>query len=196
MDLISKLSRKDLVRRLPKLKYENNQIYKACQLGKQVRSLFKSKNAIASSRPLEILHTDLFGPSRTVSLRGKTYGLVILDDYTRFTWILFLSHKNNTLSVFSRLYKQISNEKNFTTVKIRSDHRIEFDNQDFEKFCTENGIDHNFSIPKTLRKNRVVERKNRTLIDITRIMLCEIGMPKYFWDEVETSHTPPHHPHI
>ena len=105
MDLISKLSRKDLVRGLPKLKYENNQICKACQLRKQVRSLFKSKNTIASSRPLEILHMDLFGYSRTVSLGGKVYGLVIMDDYSRFTWVLFLSHKNDTPSAFSRLYK-------------------------------------------------------------------------------------------
>ena len=105
MDLISKLSRKYLVRGLPKLKYENNQVCKACQLGKQVSSSFKSKNAIASSRPLEILRMDLFGSSRTMSLGGKAYGLVIMDDYSRFTWVLFLSHKNDTLPIFSRLYK-------------------------------------------------------------------------------------------
>ena len=149
MDLISKLSRKDLVRGLPKLKYENNQICKACQFEKQIRSLFKPKNAITSSRPLEILHMNLFGSSRTASLGGKIYGLVIVDDYTRFTWVLFLSHKNETLSAFLKLYKQISNEKNLRTIKIRSDHGTEFKNQDFEKFCTENGIDHNFSVPRT-----------------------------------------------
>ena len=60
-----------------------------------------------------------------------------MDDYSRFTWMLFLSHKNDTLSAFSKLYKQILNEKNFRTVKIRSDHGTEFDNQDFEKFYTE-----------------------------------------------------------
>ena len=92
---------------------------------------------------------DLFGPSRTASLGGKIYGLVIVDDYSRFTWILFLSHKNGTLSAFSKLYRQISNEKNLRTVKIRSDHGTEFENQDFDKFCTENGIDHNFSTPRT-----------------------------------------------
>ena len=128
MDLISKLSRKDLVRGLPKLKYENNQVCKACQISKQVISSFKSKNAIASNRPLEILHMDLFGPSRTVSLGGKTIGLVIVDDYSRFTWVLFLSHKNDTLSAFLKLYREISNEKNLRTIKIRSDHSTEFKN--------------------------------------------------------------------
>ena len=180
MDLIFKPSKKDLVKGLPKLKYKNNQICKACQLGKQVKSSFKPKNAITSSRPLEILHMDLFGSSRTASLGGKIYGLVIVDDYSRFTWILFLSHKNDTLSTFSKLYRQIINEKNLKTIKIRSDHGTEFENPNFDKFCTENRINHNFFAPRASRQNRVVERKNRILVDIARIMLCEIGMPKYF----------------
>ena len=69
-------------------------------------------------------------------------------------------------------------------IKIRSDHGTKFKNQDFDKFCTENRIDHNFSTPRTPQQNEVVERKNRILIDIARTMLCEIGMPKYFWVEV------------
>ena len=130
---------------------------------------------------------DLFGPSRIVSLGGKVNGLVIMDDYSRFTWVLFLSHKNDTLSAFLRLYKQISNEKNFRIIKIRSDHSAEFDNHDFEKFYTENRIDHNFSVSRTPQQNRVIERKNRTLVDIARMMLCETEMPKYFWAEAMKS---------
>ena len=84
------------------------------------------------------------------------------------------------MGYFSGQHKQISNKKNFRTIKIRSDHGIEFDNQDFVTFRIENKIDHNFSTPRTLQQNRVVERKNRILIDITRIMLCETGMSKYF----------------
>ena len=126
---------------------------------------------------------NLFGPSRIIRLGGKSYGLVIVDDYSRFTWVLFLSHKNDTLSTFSKLYKQIINEKNLKTVKIRSDHGTEFENQDFDKFCTENEIDHNFSAPRIPQQNRVVERKNRTLVDIARTMLYETEMPKYFWAE-------------
>ena len=72
------------------------------------------------------------------------------------------------------------NKKNFRTIKIRSDHGTEFDNQNFEKFCIENRIDHNFSAPRTPQQNEVVERKNRTLVDIARIMFCETEMPKYF----------------
>ena len=92
---------------------------------------------------------DLFRPSRTASLEGKIYGLVIVDDYSRFTWVPFLSHRNDILSAFSKLYRQISNEKNLRIIKIRSDHGTKFENQDFNTFCTKNRIDHNFSIPKT-----------------------------------------------
>ena len=60
---------------------------------------------------------DLFGSSRIASLGGKLYGLVIVDDYSRFTWVSFLSHKNDSLSAFSKLYRQISNEKNLTNYK-------------------------------------------------------------------------------
>ena len=85
----------------------------------------------------------------TSSLGRKRYGLVIVDDYSRFTWVSFLSHKNDTLSVFSKLYKQISNKKNLRIEKIRNDHDTEFENQDFNKFCSKNKIDHNFSMLRT-----------------------------------------------
>ena len=92
---------------------------------------------------------DLFGSFRTASLGFKLYGLIIVDDYSRFIWISFLSQKNDTLSAFSKLYRQISNEKNLRTIKIRSDHGTEFKNQDFDKFCTENRVDHNFPTLRT-----------------------------------------------
>ena len=82
---ISKLISKNLVKGLPKIDFENFRICDACQLGKQTRESFKSKNIVSTSRPLELIHMDLFGPTRTTSLGGKKYGLVIIDDFTRFT---------------------------------------------------------------------------------------------------------------
>ena len=181
--LISKLIKMDLVKGLPKLDFENNKICDACQFGKQTRSSFKSKNIVSTSRPLELLHMDLFGPTRTTSLGGKKYGLVIVDDYSRYTWVLFLAHKDETFSIFLKFFKKVTNEKNTTIVSLRSDHGTEFENHLFESFCTENGINHNFSAPRTPQQNGVVERKNRTLEDMARTMLCESNLPKYFWAE-------------
>ncbi|XP_038989467.1 uncharacterized protein LOC120113034, partial [Phoenix dactylifera] len=183
MDLVSKLITKDLVKGLPKIDFEKNKICAACQLGKQTRSSFKSKNIVSTTKPLELIHMDLFGPTRTASLGGKKFGLVIVDDFSRFTWVSFLAHKDESLPAFIKFHNRVSNELNLKLKAIRSDHGTEFENQHFEKFCDENGINHNFSAPRTPQQNGVVERKNRTLADMARTMLCESDLPKYFWAE-------------
>jgi len=77
------LDKRDLVIGIPKLKFEKNKLCEACQKRKQVKNYFQSKNVVSTSKPLELLHIDLFGPSRTMSLGGNYYGLVIIDDYSR-----------------------------------------------------------------------------------------------------------------
>ncbi|RDY14801.1 hypothetical protein CR513_00065, partial [Mucuna pruriens] len=79
--------------------------------GKQIIGSFRSKNIVSTSRPLELLHIDLFGPTITVSLGGKHYGLVVIDDYSRWTWVIFLAHKDESFKVFSIFYKRVQNDK-------------------------------------------------------------------------------------
>ena len=81
--LISKLSKLQLVKGLPDIDYHSDAHYGACQKGKIVKSSFKAKDIVSTSRPLELLHIDLFGPVNTASLYGNKYGLVIVDDYIR-----------------------------------------------------------------------------------------------------------------
>ena len=145
---------------------------------------FKNKNFISTTKPLKLLHMDLFGPSRTPSLGGKSYAYVIVDDFSKYTWVLFLSQKNEAFYEFSKFCNKAQNKKGFTITCIRSDHEREFENIDFEEYCNEHGINHNFSAPRTPQQNRVVERKNRTLQEIARTMLNENNLPKYFWAEV------------
>ena len=168
---------------MPILSFEEDKIYDACQLSKQTKNYFKSKHIISTSRSLELLHIDLFGSTRTTSLEGKKYRLIIVDDYSRFTWILFLAYKNETFSAFIKFYKKVSNEKSATIVLIRSDHGSEFNNHYFKNFCNENDIEHNFSDPRTSQQNEIVEKKNRTLEEMTLTMLCESNLPRYFWTE-------------
>ena len=82
-----------------------------------------------------------------------------------------------------KFHRKVTNEKGFSIQNIRSDHGTEFKNQDFKNFCDENGIGHNFSAPRTPQQNGVVERKNRTLEEMARTMLCESNLPRYFWAE-------------
>src|SRR3954469_6739687 len=97
---ISQINKLNVVRGLPNLKYKSDALYEACQKGKFSRSAFKFKNVVSSSRPLELLHIDLFGPVKTAFVRGEKYGLVIIDDYNRWTWVKFLKHKDESHSVF------------------------------------------------------------------------------------------------
>ena len=125
--LISKLQKHSLVRGLPKLSYQDDSLCEAFQKGKQVKSSFKTKNVVSTLRPLELLHLDLFGPTTTTSLSRRRYGLVIMD-YTRWTWVRFLTHKDESFDTFDKFCKKIQNEKGICISSIRSDHGGEFEN--------------------------------------------------------------------
>ena len=124
---------------------------------------------------------DLVGPARVKSIGGSLYTLVIVDDYSRFAWTMFLSSKDETFDAFNVFAKKVQNEKGVSIVSIRTDHGGEFDNHALESFCDENGIDHNFSAPRTPQQNGVVERKNRVLTEMARTMLNEKRVSQTFW---------------
>ena len=111
MSSISKFCKKDLVVGLPKLAFEKDKICDACQQGKQIKESFKAKNVVLTSGPLQLLHMDLFVPIKISSLSGKKYILVIVDDYTRYTWTFFLAQKDDTFHEFSKFCKKVQNEK-------------------------------------------------------------------------------------
>jgi transposase InsO family protein len=181
--LISKLSKLQLVKGLPDIDYHSDALCGACQRGKIVKSSFKTKDIVSTSRPLELLHIDLFGPVSTASLHGSKYGLVIVDDYNRWTWVKFIKSKDVACDVFSSFCTQIQSEKESKILKVRSDHGGEFENEPFEAFCEKHGIFHEFSSPRTPQQNGVVERKNRTLQEMARTMIHENNLPKHFWAE-------------
>ncbi|GKA02319.1 retrovirus-related pol polyprotein from transposon TNT 1-94 [Tanacetum coccineum] len=140
----------------------------------------KAKNIVSMTRCLELLHMDLFGPSAVRSYGGNRYTLVIVDDYSRYTWTI---HKDKTKAFdqFKIFSKKIQNQLGCIIVSIRTDHGREFDNEvQFGEFCNANGITHNFSAPRTPQSNGVVERKNRTLQEMSRTMLNEKSLPQKF----------------
>ncbi|GJS13721.1 retrovirus-related pol polyprotein from transposon TNT 1-94 [Tanacetum coccineum] len=181
MRLIQSLASKELVRNLPKLKFDQH-FCDACKIGKQAHASHKAKNIVLTTRCLELLHMDLFGPSAVRSYGGNRYTLVIVDDYSRYTWTRFLKDKTEAFDQFKIFSKKIQNQLGCTIVSIRTDHGREFDNEvQFGEFCNANGITHNFSAPRTPQSNGVVERKNRTLQEMSRTMLNEQSLPQKFW---------------
>ncbi|GKD54224.1 retrovirus-related pol polyprotein from transposon TNT 1-94 [Tanacetum coccineum] len=160
MRLIQSLASKELVRNLHKLKFDQH-FCDACKIGKQAHASHKAKNIVSTTRCLELLHMDLFGPSAVRSYGGNRYTLVIVDDYSGYTWIRFLKDKTEAFDQFKIFSEKIQNQLGCTIVSIRTDHGREFDNKlQFRGFCNANGVTHNFSAPRTPQSNGVVERKN------------------------------------
>ncbi|GJS15435.1 retrovirus-related pol polyprotein from transposon TNT 1-94 [Tanacetum coccineum] len=180
MRLIQSLASKELVRNLPKLKFDQHFCY-PCKIGKQAHASHKAKNLVLTTRCLELLHIDLFGPSSVQSYEGNLYTLVIVDDYSRYTWTRFIITKNEAFENFEIFSRKIQNQLGCPMVSIKMDHGMKFDNEmQFGEFCNANGITHNFSAPRTPQSNGVVERKNRTLQEMSRIMLNEHRCHKSF----------------
>ena len=145
---------------------------------KQAHSSHKAKNIVSTSRCLELLHMDLFGPSVVQSYEGNFYTLVIVDDYSRYTWTRFLKNMTQAFDEFEIFSKKVQNQLGCKIVSIRMDHGWEFDNEvQFGVYCDGNGITHNFSAPCTPQSNGVVKRKNCTLQEMSRRMLNEQSIP-------------------
>ena len=86
---------------------------------------------------------------------------MIVDDYSRYTWVFFLHDKSEVASCFKKFAKRVQNEFEVKLKKIRSDNGKEFDNTNIEAYCDEVGIKHEVSATYTPQQNGVVERKNR-----------------------------------
>jgi transposase InsO family protein len=183
MKNLHKLLKGEHVLGLTNVCFEKDRPCAACQAGKQVGSTHHSKNVMTTSRPLELLHMDLFGPVANLSIGGSKYGLIIVDDFSRFTWVFFLQDKSETQGTLKRFLRRAQNEFVLKVKKIRSDNRSEFKNLQVEEYLEEEGIKHEFSTPYTPHQNGVVERKNRTLIDMARMMLGEFKTLERFWSE-------------
>jgi transposase InsO family protein len=171
MENLHKLLKGEHILGLTNVHFEKDRIYSACQARKQVGVRHPHKNIMTTDRPLELLHMDLLGPIAYISIGGSKYYLVIMDDYSRFTWVFFLQEKSQTQETLKRFLRRAQNEFGVRIKKIRSDNGTEFKNSQIEGFLEEEGIKHEFSSPYTPQQNGVVERKNRNLLDMARTML-------------------------
>nr|GEZ43363.1 retrovirus-related Pol polyprotein from transposon TNT 1-94 [Tanacetum cinerariifolium] len=120
-DYINLLSKKDIVIGLPKLKYVKDQLCSSGELSKAKRSSFKSKAVPSSKGRLNLLHMDLCGPMRIASINGKKYILVIVDDYSRYTWTLFLRSKDETPKVLKDFLTMIQRNLQASMITVRTD---------------------------------------------------------------------------
>jgi transposase InsO family protein len=181
-DLI-KITNTEAIKDLPKIDRIEKRICGPCQLGKQTRASHKKTSSILTSRNLELLHMDPMGLTRTASLGGRKCILVIVDDYSHYTWVLLLWERSDTFNQAQKLFKKIKIEQNCSIMRIRSDHGREFENFSFEEFCNQHGIKHEFSSPTSPQQNGIVEQKNRVIQEMAQVMIHAKDLAQHFWGE-------------
>nr|GEU77685.1 hypothetical protein [Tanacetum cinerariifolium] len=168
---INLLSKNDIVVGLLKLKFIKDHFCSSCELGKAKRKSFHTKLTPSSKRRLQLLHMDLCDPMRVASINGKRYVLVIVDDYSRYTWTYFLRSKDETPEVLIDFLRLVQRGlEGHVRVTLHA-------------YFSAKGIQHQTSVARTPEQNGVVERRNRTLVEAARTMLSAAKVPLFFWAE-------------
>ncbi|GJQ94037.1 retrovirus-related pol polyprotein from transposon TNT 1-94 [Tanacetum coccineum] len=184
---INDLARKDLVRGLPRLKFEKDHLCFAGQLGKRKKHTHTPKTENTNLEVLNTIHMDLCGSMRVQTINGKKYILVIVDDYSRFTWVKFLRSKDETPEFVIKILKQIQVGLNKTIRYFHTDNGTEFVNQVLTQYYESVGIFHQKSVPRTPQQNGIIERRNRTLVEAARTMLIFFKALMFLWAEAVTT---------
>ncbi|GJQ97548.1 retrovirus-related pol polyprotein from transposon TNT 1-94 [Tanacetum coccineum] len=146
---------------------------------------FKTINKLAKQNLVIGLPSlmDLFGPVTPRSINHEKYTLVIVDEYSRYTWVYFLKKKSQAPETIMSFIKRVENQNDIKVKQLRTNNGTEFRNSILVNFCDEKGISQNFSSPYTPEQNGVAERKNRTLIEAARTMLSGSVFSKQYWTE-------------
>ncbi|GKD01078.1 retrovirus-related pol polyprotein from transposon TNT 1-94 [Tanacetum coccineum] len=180
---INQLAKQGLVRGLPKLKFEKDHLCSACSLGKSKKQSHKPKSEDTNKEKLYLLHMDLCGLMRVKSINGKKYILVIVDDYSWFTWVKFLRSKDKALEFIIKFLNMIQVRLNATVGNFRTDNGTKFVNQTLRSYYKDVGISHETSATRTPQQNNIFERRNRALVEAARTMLIYAKAPLFMWAE-------------
>nr|GEX38863.1 uncharacterized mitochondrial protein AtMg00810-like [Tanacetum cinerariifolium] len=170
-DTINLLSKNDIVIGLPKLKFIKDHLCSSCELGKSKIKSFHTNTTLSSKRQLQLLHMDLCGPMLVESINGKKYVLVIVDDYSRYTWTHFLRSKDETPEVLIDFLRLVQRGLHAPVRIVRTDKGTEFLNKTLQAYFASKGINRQTSVARTPEQNSIVKRQNRTLVEAARTML-------------------------
>ncbi|GJQ93484.1 retrovirus-related pol polyprotein from transposon TNT 1-94 [Tanacetum coccineum] len=180
---LNKLAKDGLARGIPRLKFLKDHLCSACVLGKSKKTSHQPKAEDTNQEKLYLLHMDLYGPMRVASINEKRYILVIVDDYSRFTWVRFLKTKDEAPTAIIKCIKNIQVRLKATVRNVRTDNGTKFVNQTLWEWYENVGITHQTSIARTPQQNGVFERRNRTLVETARTMLILSKAPLFLLAE-------------
>lgn len=182
-DKLMKMKKKDVVNGMVFSDQSVMADCSGCGQGKVHKQPFPDEAVFRGTCVLDLVHTDLWGPSRVSSLSGNRYMMTITDDWSRYSRVYFLKYKSEALETF-KAYKAWSEKLHGVPIKrLRSDNGGEYTSLRFENFLKDEGIQHQKSVPYSPEQNGVAERLNRTLAESARSMLADKKIGMKFWAE-------------
>jgi transposase InsO family protein len=137
-------------------KFESDLVCAPCRHGKMIAASHSLVNTVMTEHPGKLLHMDTVGPSRVHSMGGKWYVLIIVDDYSHYSWVFFLESKDKVFEHLRSLTLRLNNEHPNCLKVILNDNETELRNASFDEFCLEHGIDQQFSAPHIPQQNGVI----------------------------------------
>ncbi|PRQ49208.1 putative RNA-directed DNA polymerase [Rosa chinensis] len=152
----------------------------SCLSGKFTKLPF-SLSSEKSSIPFEIIHSDLWGPSPSMSFEGFKYYFTLIDECTRYTWIFPLRNKREAFPLFQVFCAFIANQYSASVKVLQTDGGGEYTSHIFKEFLAKNGISHQLSCPYTPQQNGLAERKNRHIVETALTLLNNASLPPRFW---------------
>ncbi|UYV60448.1 hypothetical protein LAZ67_1001175 [Cordylochernes scorpioides] len=158
-----------------------------CIQGKLTETPFPKKTEYRATETLQLVHSDICGPLPTNSLSGKRYFITFTDDYSRYTKTYLLKGKDEAYEKIKDYVISAHTEFGKNIQTIRTDNGREYGNRQVEDFLNQSGIKHQLTVPYSPAQNGVAERKNRSLMEMTRCMLFDSGLPQSLWAEAVTT---------
>jgi transposase InsO family protein len=183
--LISKclklMEKQNLVGGLPKFETKEvmSKVCETYQLGKQARHPFLIQTTHVSSKPLEMIHSNVW-TMKTKSIGGCRYYVSFIDDHTKKVWVYFMKQKGEVFQHFLNFKAMVEKEKGMNIKCLRSNGRGKYFSNEFNEYLKEHGIQRKYSCSYSPHQNGIVERNNMHIVEITHAMLNVKNLPNYF----------------
>ncbi|GJU16302.1 putative RNA-directed DNA polymerase [Tanacetum coccineum] len=165
---------------LESFEFKSNDVCEACLLGKMTKSPFIG-TCERGEGLLDLVHTDVCGPFQSTTKDGKHYYVTFTDDFSRYGYVYLIKHKSDTFEVFKKYQNEVENQLGRKIKVLRSDRGGEYLSIKFFDHLKNCGIVSQLTPPRTPQLNGVAERRNRTLLDMVRSMMCRATLPISFW---------------